>query len=150
MVLQLAYVGSRGLRLFRQLAVNQAPIASAEHPMKNPVTGEVITANTPGNALLRAPFQGTDTSFLDLNQTSAQVAGRTCFLKSGHNSTCRGGGHKRRAGHCALDSYLLAQRPLPTPAEMVCVTPADVRTELRTGGGVMCATSAIRSGLMRT
>jgi Carboxypeptidase regulatory-like domain/TonB dependent receptor len=72
MVLQLAYVGSRGVRLFRQLAVNQARIASAEHPMTNPVTGEVITANTPGNALLRAPFQGTDTSFFDLNQTSAQ------------------------------------------------------------------------------
>ena len=71
-VLQLAYVGSRGVRLFRQIAVNQARIVSAEHAMTNPVTGDVITVNTPGNAPFRAPFQGTDTSFFDLNQTSAQ------------------------------------------------------------------------------
>jgi hypothetical protein len=69
---QIAYVGSRGIHLFRQLSVNQARIASTNHPITNAVTGEVITANTPGNALLRAPFQGTETSFFNLNQTSAQ------------------------------------------------------------------------------
>jgi len=76
-ILQMAYVGSRGLRLFRQVAVNQARIASFQHPITNAVTGELIMTNTPGaspagNASLRAPFQGTDTAFFDLNQTSGQ------------------------------------------------------------------------------
>ena len=70
-VFQIAYVGSRGVRLFRQLAVDQARIASTRHPITNAVTGEIITTNTPDNAPLRAPFQGTDTSFFSLNQTSA-------------------------------------------------------------------------------
>jgi hypothetical protein len=71
-LLQTAYVGSRGIRLFRQVAVNQAQIASTQHPITNAVTGEVIVANTRENAPLRAPFQGTDTAFFDLNQTSGQ------------------------------------------------------------------------------
>ena len=71
-VFQMAYVGSRGVDLFRQMAVNQARIASSTRPVTNAVTGEVITTNTPENAPLRAPFQGTDTSFFALNQTSAQ------------------------------------------------------------------------------
>ena len=70
-VFQIAYVGSPGVRLFRQLAVNQARIACTKHPITNAVTGEVITTNTPGNAPLRAPLQGSDTSFFNLNQTSA-------------------------------------------------------------------------------
>lgn len=77
---QVAYVGSRGIRLFRQVAINQARIASTNHPIKNAVTGEVITtnipgngsSNPPGNAPLRAPFQGTETDFFSLNQTSGQ------------------------------------------------------------------------------
>jgi hypothetical protein len=28
---------------------------------------------------------------------SNQVASRTCFLKAGHNSICRGGGHKEKS-----------------------------------------------------
>jgi hypothetical protein len=73
-VLQVAYVGSRGVRLFRQVAVNQARIASMRHPITNPVTGEIIKSNTPGNASLRAPFQGTDTALFSfsLNQTNGQ------------------------------------------------------------------------------
>jgi hypothetical protein len=35
------------------------------------VTQDVIVDNTPENASLRAPFQGTDTSFFNLNQTTA-------------------------------------------------------------------------------
>jgi hypothetical protein len=69
--LQFAYVGTRGVRLFRGVAINQASIASTRQPVINAVTGEVITANTVENAPLRAPFQGAD-PFLDLNQTTAQ------------------------------------------------------------------------------
>jgi hypothetical protein len=58
MVLELAYVGTRGIRLFRQVAINQARLASVQQPIINAVTGEVITANSPANAELRAPFQG--------------------------------------------------------------------------------------------
>lgn len=70
--LQIAYVGTRGIRLFRTVAINQARIASTSHPIVNAVTGETITANTDDNAPLRAPFQGTDTSFFALNQTNGQ------------------------------------------------------------------------------
>jgi Carboxypeptidase regulatory-like domain len=71
-VLQVAYVGTHSLRLFRQLAVNQARIASTNHPIVNAVTGESITTNTDDNAALRAPFQGVETSAFSLNQTSGQ------------------------------------------------------------------------------
>ena len=70
--LQIAYVGTRGVRLFRQLAINQVRIASTNQPIVNAVTGEIITANTNDNAILRAPFQGVETSLFNLNQTSAQ------------------------------------------------------------------------------
>ncbi len=69
---QIAYVGTRGVRLFRQLAINQARIASTNHPIVNPVTGEILTTNTDDNAALRAPYQGVETSLFNLNQTSAQ------------------------------------------------------------------------------
>lgn len=42
--LEIAYVGSRGLNLFRQVAINQARLEA--------------TGNTPANAQTRAPFQG--------------------------------------------------------------------------------------------
>jgi hypothetical protein len=71
--LQVAYVGTRGLKLFRQVAFNQARIASLGHPIVNEVTGEVITANTEDNVPLRAPFQGALTGgFLTFNQTSGE------------------------------------------------------------------------------
>jgi len=71
--LQVAYVGTRGLKLFRQLAFNQARIASLRHPIVNEVTGEVITANTEENAASRAPFQGGLTGGgLTFNQSSGQ------------------------------------------------------------------------------
>ncbi|MBZ5658445.1 MAG: TonB-dependent receptor [Acidobacteriia bacterium] len=71
-VLQVAYVGTRGLRLFRSVAINQASIASLNHPITNQVTGEVITANTNENPSLRAPMQGVDTAFFNLNRSNGQ------------------------------------------------------------------------------
>src|SRR5262249_15364206 len=71
-LLQFAYVGTRGLRLFRQVGINQARIASVNHPVTNQVTGEVITVNTNENASLRAPMQGVETAFFNLNQSNAQ------------------------------------------------------------------------------
>ena len=76
MVLEVAYVGTRGLKLLRQVAINQARLASVQHPIVNEVTGAIITTNTPGNAQLRAPFQGVATSngangFIQ-DQTTAQ------------------------------------------------------------------------------
>jgi hypothetical protein len=69
---QFAYVGTRGIRLFRTVAINQAQIASTSHSIVNAVTGETITVNTDDDAPLRAPFQGTGTSFFSLNQTNGQ------------------------------------------------------------------------------
>jgi hypothetical protein len=71
-LLQVAYVGTRGLRLFRQVNINQARIASLNHPVTNQVTGEVITVNTNENAALRAPMQGVDPAFFGFNQSNAQ------------------------------------------------------------------------------
>lgn len=71
-LLQVAYVGTRGVRLFRQVGINQSQIASVNHPVTNQVTGEVITVNTQENAPLRAPMQGVDTAFFNLNQSNAQ------------------------------------------------------------------------------
>jgi hypothetical protein len=76
MMCEVAYVGTRGLSLLRQVAINQARLASPDRPIINEVTGAVITTNTPGNARLRAPYQGVETGngasgFLQ-NQTTAQ------------------------------------------------------------------------------
>jgi carboxypeptidase family protein len=65
--IQIAYVGTRGLKLYRTVNINQAPIASIDHPITNPVTGLVITDNTPDNAALRAPLQGVSSSGFGLN-----------------------------------------------------------------------------------
>ena len=69
--LQIAYAGARGVRLFRGVNINQARIASLDHPIVNPVTKEVITDNTFDNAPLRAPLQGVSTAAFALNQTTA-------------------------------------------------------------------------------
>src|SRR5437867_2542206 len=69
--LQIAYAGSRGLKLYRSVSVNQARIASLNHPITNLVTGEVIRDNTIENASLRAPMQEVRPDFA-LNQTTAQ------------------------------------------------------------------------------
>jgi len=72
LLLEVAYVGTRGLNLFRQVAINQARLASPQNPIRNEVTGAVITTNTTGNATLRAPFQGVETNSFFQNQTTAQ------------------------------------------------------------------------------
>jgi len=58
LLLEVGYVGTRGQKLFRQVGINQARLASPTNPFTNAVTGAVITTNTPANAALRAPFQG--------------------------------------------------------------------------------------------
>jgi hypothetical protein len=70
--LQIAYAGSRGTKLFRGVAVNQARIASLNQPIENAVTGQLITDNSFENASLRAPMQGVSTAFFQLNETTAQ------------------------------------------------------------------------------
>ena len=70
--LQIGYAGSRGIKLFRSVNVNQAQIASLNHPVVNEVTGQVITSNTIENASLRAPLQGVDTASFSLNESTAQ------------------------------------------------------------------------------
>jgi hypothetical protein len=70
---EVAYVGTRGLNLIRDLAINQARLASPGHPIINAVTGQVITTNTPAatNVALRAPYQGVEVgSFLQIQSTA--------------------------------------------------------------------------------
>jgi hypothetical protein len=71
-LVEVAYVGTRGLNLFRQVAINQAPLASPQNPIVNEVTGAVITTNTAANAALRAPFQGVSVNGFFQNQSTAQ------------------------------------------------------------------------------
>jgi hypothetical protein len=72
LLLETAYVGTRGFNLFRQVAINQARLASLGNPLVNPATGEAITTNTPPNVLTRAPFQGANINSFFQNQSTAQ------------------------------------------------------------------------------
>jgi hypothetical protein len=73
LLLEVAYVGTHGLNLFRVVGINQARLASPEHPIINEVTREVITTNTQANVQERAPFQGVTTNAPSgLNQTTGQ------------------------------------------------------------------------------
>ena len=64
LMVEIAYVGGRGINLLTNVGINQARLASPQQPVINEVLnslnlpGAVITTNTPGNAQLRAPFQG--------------------------------------------------------------------------------------------
>jgi hypothetical protein len=71
LLLETAYVGARGRKLLRQLTINQALLASPKNPITNAVTGAVITTNTPGNAILRAPLQGVSINGFSLNESTA-------------------------------------------------------------------------------
>jgi hypothetical protein len=71
LLLETAYVGARGRRLLRQVAINQAGLATAQKPITNAVTGAVIKANTPGDAILRAPLQGVSITGFSLNESTA-------------------------------------------------------------------------------
>ncbi len=111
LLLEAAYVGARGRRLLRQVAINQSQLASPQNPITNAVTGAVITTNTPGNALLRAPLQGVSITGFSLNETTAnssydsiqmsltgRISDRTqfhaayTFAKSIDNASGAGGG----------------------------------------------------------
>src|SRR5437016_6079297 len=73
LLFEVAYVGTRGLNLIRDLAINQARLASPQHPVVNAVTGQVITTNTPAaaNVSLRAPYQGVEVGgFLQIQSTA--------------------------------------------------------------------------------
>jgi hypothetical protein len=72
LMLEVGYVGTRGLNLFRQVAINQAPLATAQRPIINEVTGASFTTNTPADAQLRAPFQGVGINGFFQNQSTAQ------------------------------------------------------------------------------
>jgi TonB-dependent receptor-like protein len=72
LLLEIAYVGTRGHNLFRNIAINQAPLASPQRPIINQVTGEVITVNTAENAPARAPFLGVSIAGFGQRQTTAQ------------------------------------------------------------------------------
>jgi hypothetical protein len=73
LLVELAYVGSRGVNLIRDLAINQSRLASPQNPIINAVTGQVITTNRPdaANVALRAPYQGVETGgFLQIQSTA--------------------------------------------------------------------------------
>jgi len=72
MLLEAAYVATRGRNLFRQVAINQARLASPQNTVINYVTGESIITNMPSNALLRAPFQGVSINGFSQNQSTAE------------------------------------------------------------------------------
>src|SRR5207249_4316164 len=72
LLLEVTYVGTRGLDLFRDVGINQARLASPQTPIVNDVTRAVITTNTPANAQLRASFQGTSINVFGQKQTTAQ------------------------------------------------------------------------------
>ena len=74
LLLEVAYVGTRGRNLFRNVRINQARLASTAQPIINAVTGQVITTNTPSNATLRAPYQGVDIAGFQQFQNTADSA----------------------------------------------------------------------------
>ncbi len=121
-VFDAAYVGSRGLNLYRRIARNQARLASPQAPIVNEVTGLSITTNTPANAILRAPLQGVSTQgyFQDHSEGQSnyhslqlsvtrrfsgglQLLGSYTFSKSIDNASGAGGA----GGGNALDSGIL-------------------------------------------
>src|SRR5207237_229104 len=57
---------------FRGIDINQARLASPQHPIINEVTREVITTNTPVNATLRSPYQGVEIGAFFQIQSTAQ------------------------------------------------------------------------------
>jgi hypothetical protein len=73
LLFEVAYVGTRGLNLIRDIAINQARLASPQRPITNAVTGQTITTNTPAatNVALRAPYQGVEVGgFLQIQSTA--------------------------------------------------------------------------------
>ena len=71
LVLQVAYVGANGRRLFRTVAIDQAQLASPQNPVTNAVTGQVFKTNSPADAQLRAPLQGVSITGFSLTESTA-------------------------------------------------------------------------------
>ena len=86
-VFEMAFVGTQGRNLFRQMAINQARLASLQQPIVNEVTGATITTNTPANAALRAPFQGVDINSFFQNQTTARSSYKSLQLSFTRQTT---------------------------------------------------------------
>jgi hypothetical protein len=72
LLLEAAYVGSHGVNLIRNVRINQASLASPQHPIINQVTGQTITTNMPANVALRAPYQGIEVGNFQQVQSTAQ------------------------------------------------------------------------------
>jgi len=72
LLFEIAYVGTRGEHLLRQVAINQARLASEETPVTNEVTRLSYTSNTPADAQVRAPLQGVGINGFNQNQTTGQ------------------------------------------------------------------------------
>ena len=73
LLFEAAFVGTRGLNLIRSVGINQARLASTQHPIINAVNGRVITTNTADatNVSLRAPYQGVEVGgFLQIQSTA--------------------------------------------------------------------------------
>ncbi|MEO6390586.1 MAG: TonB-dependent receptor, partial [Pyrinomonadaceae bacterium] len=78
-LLEVAYVGTRGVKLLRRVAINQARLASPENPVFNPVTNTWISTNTPGNTQARAPFQGVSASGGPTGYNQDQTTGQSSY-----------------------------------------------------------------------
>jgi Carboxypeptidase regulatory-like domain/TonB dependent receptor len=72
LLFEMAYVGTRGEHLLRQVSINQAQLASNQNPVTNIVNGATFTQNAPADAQLRAPLQGVAINGFNQNQSSAQ------------------------------------------------------------------------------
>ncbi len=72
LLFEMTLVGTRGLNLIRSVGINQARLASPQAPIINAVNGRVITTNTADatNVSLRAPYQGVEGSFLQIQSTA--------------------------------------------------------------------------------
>ena len=98
LLIEVSYVGTRGLNLIRDIAINQAQLASPQHPIVNAVTRQAITTNTPANATLRAPYQGVEVgSFLQI-QSTAQSGPKQSGLTH-HEGLLQGGLPGQVAAH---------------------------------------------------
>jgi len=64
MTAQVTYVGTRGLRLYRFVGINQAQIATLTRPVTNAVTGDVITTNAPDDAAASTHARSVDSRIL--------------------------------------------------------------------------------------
>ena len=86
-MVEMGYVGSRGRRLFRQTAIDQALLASLQTPITNAVTGAVITTNSEDNASLRAPLQGVSINGFSLIKSDGESSYDSFQLSMIHRPT---------------------------------------------------------------